>query len=759
MVLVPPSISASNHSNQIKLTSISDEGIQKAIESASTTYGTIGSFVHLHPHFEFQNGNFAQHFKSERPLVKLAFLLAKHLQKSINDLAQKQRACFMTVSQMDGKLGLGKRGNVSIIAGGLPGMVKSLNLEWSPVFCKAIDVQPELSPIQKAKQILAEFHDADVKNIEVGFSDEGRKTIVAGTPKMEKEGHTIETSITSDSVFLVSGGAKGVTATCVIEMAKKFKCKFILLGRSSNEYEVPAFAKTELTDAELKRLIMEDFKNRGEKASLPVVKSTFSKIVSKKEIEATLSQIETFGGQAIYIQGDVTNAVDTSTKVKEVVKSFGEITGVIHGAGRLADKKIEDKSEQDFDNVLSVKLDGLLSLFHAVDIHGLKHLVLFSSVAGFYGNVGQTDYAIANEVLSKAAHLFKTNHPNTHVSAINWGAWDSGMVSDALKKQFKAAGVSLVNSIGGGTMMINEFNIEKSGQPQMIIGGTLPAAVSHISEDLKTYTIQRNLLGEDNPFLMHHVIQENAVLPVVNAVGWMAQSCSRLYPDFRVFEILNTRLFKGLVFDGNEKIDYQTIIKETEKSKERIEFDVTVQSKGPKLPMIHYKATVVLVHKNSVPQAPIFSHTIPTGSVAQAGENLYTDGSLFHGHFFQGIEQILECDDQQIILSCKAPEVPQYAQGQFPVEGVNTFFADIQYQGMVVWVSKNHDGAKSLPLQTDKATIYQAVPFEKELFVHVAILENTDTKMSATCTVYDENGKVYMVTENASVTISKTLQW
>jgi len=73
----------------------------------------------------------------------------------------------------------------------------------------------------------------------------------------------------------------------------------------------------------------------------------------------------------------------------------------------------------------------------SVDIHNLDHLVLFSSVAGFYGNVGQTDYAIANEILSKAAHQFKTNHPNTKVSAINWGAWDSGMVSGELKVQFE----------------------------------------------------------------------------------------------------------------------------------------------------------------------------------------------------------------------------------------------------------------------------------------------------------------------------------
>lgn len=38
--------------------------------------------------------------------------------------------------------------------------------------------------------------------------------------------------ITSSSVFVVSGGAKGITAECVIRLAQRYRCKFILLGRS-----------------------------------------------------------------------------------------------------------------------------------------------------------------------------------------------------------------------------------------------------------------------------------------------------------------------------------------------------------------------------------------------------------------------------------------------------------------------------------------------------------------------------------------------
>ena len=76
-----------------------------------------------------------------------------------------------------------------------------------------------------------------------------------------------------------------------------------------------------------------------------------------------------------------------------------------------------------------------------------------------------------------------------------------------------------------------------------------------------------------------------------------------------------------------------------------------------------------------------------------------------------------------------------------------------------IWVQKNQDGAKSLPLQTDSAVFYKKAPFGKKLFVNVAIIGVSDVKMTADCTVYDEEGNVYIKTSGAVVTISKNLTW
>ena len=739
--------------NGISIPEINDQNIKAAID-AILAKNEIGAFIYLHPHFTFSGHNFTQHFDTERSLLKATFLLAKYLQAPLNKTSKSQRTAFMTVSRLDGKFGMDKRSDISIIAGGLSGLTKCMNLEWSPVFCRAIDAKPELAAKEIADNVFLELHDADVRYVDVAINENGRMTYEV-TPNEVSANENYQQTVTDKDVFLVAGGGRGVTATCIKEMNISFKSKFILLGRSSLDFELPAYALNEDDPAKLKNAIMLEMKASGDKVSIKGLNSTFNKYVAKKEIEETIAHIKANGGDAVYVAGDVTN-LTIKPELLDIEKQWGKITGIIHGAGRLADKLIQDKTEEIFDNVTSVKLDGLLGLLKMVNINELKHLIMFSSVAGFYGNVGQSDYAMANEILSTAAHLFSTNHPNTKVTAINWGAWEGGMVSPELQKMFEEAGVSLVNHPGGAARFVQELNGAYHNQPQVIIGGTLPAGISDISGDLKTYTIQRNLSLKDNEFLNHHVIQGSPVLPMVNATAWMADSCVKLFPDYKLATIEQVKLFKGIVFNGSEKEIYFTEVKEQSKTDDTIVCDVTVHSKGAKFPLNHYRSRVILSKKPTdkpKSQIPNLRGDIIDGST------FYKDGSLFHGAYYQGIEEVLYMDVEQALIKCKAPAVSLEDQGQFPSTSLNAFFLDIQYQGMVVWVQKFHNGANSLPLQTLKGSIYREIPADKSFYVHIKIQENSATKMIADCTVYDENEDVFLFTEGAGLTVSQELTW
>jgi hypothetical protein len=116
-------------------------------------------------------------------------------------------------------------------------------------------------------------------------------------------------------------------------------------------------------------------------------------------------------------------------------------------------------------------------------------------------------------------------------------------------------------------------------------------------------------------------------------------------------------------------------------------------------------------------------------------------------------------DESQVLLKCKAPAVSYEDQGQFPSTSLNAFFLDIQYQGMVVWVQKYHNGANSLPLQTLKGMVYGEIQANKSYYVHIKIQENAETKMIADCTVYDDNEDVILFTEGAGLTVSRELVW
>ena len=157
-----------------------------------------------------------------------------------------------------------------------------------------------------------------------------------------------------------------------------------------------------------------------------------------------MDAIHLAGGKAVYVKADITDATAIRQQLSSLQTSWGKITGIIHGAGALADKLVEKKTEADFEKVYGTKVLGLLNILDAVDASRLKTICLFSSIAGFYGNEGQTDYALANDTLNKWAISYKIHHPEVKVQAINWGPWKTGMVTPYIQQEYQKKGVLLI---------------------------------------------------------------------------------------------------------------------------------------------------------------------------------------------------------------------------------------------------------------------------------------------------------------------------
>src|SRR5512146_1523043 len=68
----------------------------------------------------------------------------------------------------------------------------------------------------------------------------------------------------SETVFLVSGGARGITARCAIQLAQRFQSRFVLLGRSACAPE-PAWAVGASGAAALKQAALQAMLAQGQK--------------------------------------------------------------------------------------------------------------------------------------------------------------------------------------------------------------------------------------------------------------------------------------------------------------------------------------------------------------------------------------------------------------------------------------------------------------------------------------------------------------
>jgi hypothetical protein len=161
---------------QFTLDGADDEQIRNVVEKVAQQDTPIAAFIHLHPIIQSSNGGIAPVDGEEA--VEQVFLLAKHLKAPLHRLVGEGRTAFLTVTRLDGTFGNGNGGSSDPVAAGLSGLVKSLDAEWEPVFCRAIDIDPAVKPEQAAQYILAELEDANRMVNEVGFTPQGRVTLV-----------------------------------------------------------------------------------------------------------------------------------------------------------------------------------------------------------------------------------------------------------------------------------------------------------------------------------------------------------------------------------------------------------------------------------------------------------------------------------------------------------------------------------------------------------------------------------------------------
>ncbi len=234
-----------------------------------------------------------------------------------------------------------------------------------------------------------------------------------GEKRFEQELRPVKlTEITSSpqikpqGVYMITGGFGGIGQTIAAKLIRDYSATIILLSRT----KLPA------------RADWNHHLNNHRKTDK-----------TSQRIRA-VQHLETLGGKVMVSAADVSNITQMQDLRTKAEHEFGQINGVIHGAGVIDDAPLLAKSTADIEGIFTPKLHGTEVLEVVFPDGDLDWLVLFSSTSTVTAPIGQIDYVAANEFLN--AYAKSRSNSKTRVMAINWGIWNKvGMAADAVAAQ------------------------------------------------------------------------------------------------------------------------------------------------------------------------------------------------------------------------------------------------------------------------------------------------------------------------------------
>ncbi len=119
--------------------------------------------------------------------------------------------------------------------------------------------------------------------------------------------------------------------------------------------------------------------------------------VHRELLETATEDIRATGGRADAHVIDVTNRAQVDDMVSSTLKRHGRVDVLVNNAGIVMDARLLKMTEAQFDAVIAVNLKGIFNCAQAVVSHMIEQgrgvILNASSIAGIYGNFGQSNYA------------------------------------------------------------------------------------------------------------------------------------------------------------------------------------------------------------------------------------------------------------------------------------------------------------------------------------------------------------------------------
>ncbi|WP_328455689.1 SDR family NAD(P)-dependent oxidoreductase [Amycolatopsis sp. NBC_00438] len=348
---------------------------------------------------------------------------------------------------------------------GLRGFYRSVSREYPDMIARVVEQPQGTNVADQAEKIVAELSTVDREPVVLrdGENRSGLRLTEESLGLLGSSGagpagdgtaEATAAGLDRDSVVLLVGGAKGITARFAATLAAASRCRLELVGRTpvpatEDEYPQAKDAK-ELRTA----LIASGLKSPAE------IERAARRVLGEREVRDTLKRLESLGSPVRYQSVDMLDAEAVHRAVKEIHAEHGRLDGIVYAAGVIEDKLVAEKTPESFTRVYGTKVDGAKTLLEATaDLPDEpKFVVLFGSIAAALGNRGQSDYAAANDALETLGRRW----PAGRAVTVHWGPWaptgtNDGMVTPALMREYARRGIELIDPEEGTLGLLREL--------------------------------------------------------------------------------------------------------------------------------------------------------------------------------------------------------------------------------------------------------------------------------------------------------------
>jgi hypothetical protein len=357
--------------------------------------------------------------------------------------------------------------------------------------------------------------------------------------------------------------------------------------------------------------------------------------------------------------------------------------------------------------------------------------VAFSSIAGRFGNPGQTDYSAANDLLCKMASSFRATRPEVRAIAIDWTAWGGiGMASrGSIPKVMEMAGIEMLPPEAGIPLIRRELTAGATSG-EVVIGGRLgvllnewdatggldaaaaeaggrgpmigKAAAMGLYQGL---TIETTLDPKVQPFLYDHKIDGTAVLPGAMGIEAFGEAARWALPGWSIDAIEDVNFLAPFKFYRDEPrvVSIEAVLSpqgEGVVAECRLIGRRTLP--GQKEPQVttHFTARVRLTRQAAgAAEAPIVSKAEPTIESAEV-YRLY-----FHGPAYRVIDHVWWEGDR--VIARMSGSLPDNHHPREQPLAMAPRLIELCFQTAGIW-EMGSLGRMGLPMHVDRVTTWRA---------------------------------------------------